>query len=99
MAQTLLGQTLKQKKCPDKWIQGKIASTVSQERIQMVFNPPGTIHMGEKEAFGKILLESSKCCPSNQVLTEEVLLTAHYSKTSYGPFTRLTLFYYSFVIH
>ena len=47
MAQTLLGQTLKQKKSLDKWIQGKIASTVSQERIQMVFNPPGTIHMGE----------------------------------------------------
>ena len=24
---------------------------------------------------------------------------AHYSKTNYGPLTRLTLFYYSFVIH
>ena len=23
----------------------------------------------------------------------------HYSKTNYGPLTRLTLFYYSFVIH
>ena len=24
---------------------------------------------------------------------------AHYSKTNYGPLTRLTLFYHSFVIH
>ena len=42
-----VGSTLKQKKCLDKWIQGKIASTLSQERIQKVFNPPSTIHMGE----------------------------------------------------
>ena len=99
MAQTLLGQTLKQKKCLDKGIQGNIASTLSQERIQKVFNLLVQSTGGVKGAFGKIFLESSKCCPSNQVLTEEVLLTAHYSKTTYGPFTRLTLFYYSFVIH
>ena len=60
-----------------EWNQEKIASVLSQEGIQWVFNPPAAPHMG---GVWERLVRSCKRALSvvlhNQVVTDEVLLTA-----------------------
>lgn len=59
------------RECIDGWNQHKIGSELSQEGIQWVFNPPAAPHMGgvwERLVLNVVL--------QNQVLTDEVLLTA-----------------------
>ena len=63
--------------CLANWNQDKIASGLSQEGIQWVFNPPVAPHVG---GVWKRLVRSCKkalnAVLQNQLLTDEVLVTA-----------------------
>ena len=63
--------------CLNGWNQDKIAGALSKERMQWVFNPPAAPH---KEGVWERLVRSCKkaldVVLQNQVLTDEVLLTA-----------------------
>ena len=72
-----VGANSELRECLQNWNQNKIASTLSQEGIQWVFNPPAAPHMG---GVWERLVQSCKraltAVLQNQVLTDEVLSTA-----------------------
>ena len=60
-----------------EWNQEKIASVLSQEGIQWVFNPPAAPHMGGVwERLVRSCKRALNVVLHNQVVTDEVLLTA-----------------------
>ena len=63
--------------CLNGWNQDKIAGALSKERIQWVFNPPVAPHMGGVcERLVRSCKKSLNVVLQNQVLTDEVFLTA-----------------------
>ncbi|KAL9977438.1 hypothetical protein ACROYT_G014841 [Oculina patagonica] len=65
------------RECINGWNQHKIGSELSQEGIQWVFNPPAAPHMGGVwERLVRSCKKALNVVLQNQVLTDEVLLTA-----------------------
>ena len=65
------------RECIDDWNQHKIGSLLSQDGIQWVFNPPAAPHMGGVwERLVRSCKKALNVVLQNQVLTDEVLLTA-----------------------
>ena len=72
-----VGARRKLKECLCEWNQDRIANTLSQEGIQWVFNPPAAPHMGG--IWERLVRSCKKALDAvlrNQVLTDEVLVTA-----------------------
>ena len=77
MEQILLERTLELHECIDDWNQDMIGRVLSQEGIQWMFNPPAAPHMGGVwERLVRSCKKALDVVLQNQVLTDEVLLTA-----------------------
>ena len=72
-----VGANLELRECINDWNQDKIGSVLSQEGIQWVFNPPAAPHMGSVwERLVRSCKKALNVVLQNQVLTDEVFLTA-----------------------
>ena len=72
-----VGANRELRECINDWNQDTIGSVLSQEGIQWVFNPPAAPHMGGVwERLVRSCKKALNVVLQNQVLTDEVLLTA-----------------------
>ena len=72
-----VGANRELRECINNWNQDTIGSVMSQDGIQWVFNPPAAPHMGGVwERLVRSCKKALDVVLQNQVLTDEVLLTA-----------------------
>ena len=72
-----VGANRELRECINDWIHETIGSVLIQEGIQWVFNPPAAPHMGGVwERLVRSCKKALNVVQQNQVLTDEVLLTA-----------------------
>ena len=72
-----VGANRELRECISAWNQNNIESVLSQDGIQWVFNPPAAPHMGGVwERLVRSCKKAQDVVLQNQVLTDEVLLTA-----------------------